>query len=80
MSVAKVSLTLDEEVVTSAREVAGPRGLSSYVNRALRRQLQRDRLTALLADMEAEHGPVDPEMMKEVRRLWPGPDSNSQSD
>lgn len=79
MTAAKVSLTLDEEVVSSARELAGPRGLSSYVNHALHRQLQHDRLTALLAELDAEAGPVDPQMMEEVRRLWPGPDAESRS-
>jgi len=79
MTAAKVSLTLDEEVVSSARRLAGPRGLSSYVNHALRRQLQHDRLTALLAELDAEAGPVDAQMMEEVRRLWPGPDEEFRS-
>ena len=47
MATEKVSLTLDEELVAEARERAGARGLSGYVNRALRHQLQRDRLAAL---------------------------------
>ena len=46
MNIEKVSLTLEEEVVAEAREVAGARGLSGYVNRALRHQLQRDRVSA----------------------------------
>lgn len=43
MRTRKVSLTLDEDLLAEAREMVGPRGLSSYVNRALRRQLQHDR-------------------------------------
>ena len=35
MATEKVSLSLDEELVAEAREAVGPRGLSSYVNRAL---------------------------------------------
>lgn len=43
------------------------------VNRALRRQLQRDRLTELPAEMDAESGPIPDEVMAESRRLWRGP-------
>lgn len=73
MAVGKVSLSIDKEVLAEARARAGRRELSSYVNEALRRQLQRDRLTELLADMEAESGPIPDEMIEEARRLWRGP-------
>lgn len=71
----KVSLSIDEDVLAEARARAGRRELSSYVNEALRRQLQRDRLAELLAEMETESGPVPDEVMKEARRLWRGPDT-----
>jgi hypothetical protein len=73
MATEKVSLSLEEELVVEAREVVGARGLSSYVNRALRHQLQRDRLTGLLADLEQEHGPIEPQVIEEVRQAWPAP-------
>ncbi|HET9212010.1 MAG TPA: hypothetical protein VFR03_16515 [Thermoanaerobaculia bacterium] len=73
MRTEKVSLTLDEELLTEAREVVGTRGLSGYVNRALRQQLQHDRLAGLLAELEQEHGPIDPRVLKEVRQEWPTP-------
>ena len=73
MAVSKVSLSIDEDVLSEARDRAGHRELSSYVNDALRRQLQRDRLTELLAEMEAESGPIPDEVMEEARRLWRGP-------
>lgn len=78
MATEKVSLTLDEELVGEARQSVGSRGLSGYVNRALRNQLQHDRLTKLLGEFDAESGPVDPELMEEVRRLWPAPDESSE--
>ena len=77
MSTEKVSLTLDEELIEEARETAGARGLSGYVNRALRNQLQHDRLTVLLDELEAEVGPVDPRVMEEVRQQWPAPNETS---
>lgn len=73
MRTEKVSLTLEEAILAEAREAAGSRGLSSYVNRALRHQLQHDRLAGLLAELEQEAGPIEPGVMEEVRRAWPAP-------
>jgi Arc/MetJ family transcription regulator len=73
MRAEKVSLTLDEELLAEAREVVGTRKLSSYVNQALRNQLQHDRIAGLLAELEQEHGPVEPQILEEVRQAWPGP-------
>lgn len=73
MATEKVSLTLEEELVAEAREAVGARGLSGYVNRALRRQLQHDRLAGFLAELEKENGPIEPQVMEEVRRAWPAP-------
>jgi Arc/MetJ family transcription regulator len=77
MATEKVSLTLEEELVAEAREAAGSRGLSSYVNRALRHQLQHDRVAGLLAELEREHGPVAARVVEEVRRAWPAPDEKA---
>lgn len=74
MSVAKVSLSIEEEVLAEARERVGPRELSAYVTEALRRQLQHDRLGELLAEMEAESGPIPDDLLVEARALWRGPD------
>lgn len=74
MTTAKVSLTLDEDLVSEARSRVGHRGLSSYLNTALRRQLQHDRLGVLLTELEAEAGRVPPEVLEEVRREWPADD------
>lgn len=71
MSTEKVSLTLDETLVERARAAVGPRSLSGYVNEALRRQLQRDRLIAFLDDSDRRYGPVSANVMEEVRRSWP---------
>ena len=78
MRTEKVSLTLEEEILAEAREAAGARGLSSYVNRALRHQLQHDRLAGLLAELEQEAGPIESEVMEEVRRAWPAPGEASK--
>jgi Arc/MetJ family transcription regulator len=71
MSTEKVSLTLDDELVEQARQHAGQRGLSGYVNQALRRQLQRDRLITFLEEADEAAGPLEESVMEEVRRQWP---------
>ena len=72
MAVSKVSLSIDEDVLSEARERAGRRELSSYVTDALRRQLQHDRLGELLAEMDASSGPIPDHLMEEARQLWQG--------
>ncbi len=73
MSVDKVSLSLDAELLAEAKELAGPRGLSSLVNDALRVRLQQVRVTWLLDEMDDEFGPVPPAIAEEVAREWPAP-------
>lgn len=73
MAVSKVSLSIEEDVLAEARQRAGRRELSAYVSGALRRQLQHDRLGELLAEMEAESGPIPDDVMEEARQLWRGP-------
>lgn len=71
MATEKVSLSLDREVLKEARAQVGRRGLSSYVDSALRLKLQHDRLRSLLDDLDAEHGPVDAHILEDARREWP---------
>lgn len=73
MAVEKISLSLDADLVSSARRVAGRRGLSALVNDALRIKLQQERLRALLSEMDAEFGPVPPAETARARRTWPDP-------
>jgi hypothetical protein len=73
MRTQKVTLVLDKQLLAEARAVAGGRALSRYCNRALRNQLRQDRLTGLLAALELDHGPIDAQVMAEVRGAWPAP-------
>ncbi len=74
MPLEKVSMSLDSEVLAKTRERAGGRGVSAYVNEAVRRQLRRDALAEILVEMQEANGPISADAMEEVRRLWPGPD------
>ncbi len=78
MATEKVSVSLDDRMVADARDRVGGRGLSRYMNNALRRQLQRDRIQDLLAELDEEMGPIPEHVMEEVRDLWPAPDGRSR--
>ena len=55
----KASWTIPSDVLDSVHRRV-PRGqVSAYVTEALRRQLELDNLASLVAEMEAEGGPVD---------------------
>jgi len=71
MAVEKVSLSLDADLVARARRVAGHRGLSALVNDAIRIKLQHERLRAVLAEMDAELGPVPAKELDRARAAWP---------
>ena len=71
MPVEKVSLSLDADLVARARRVAGHRGLSALVNEALRIKLQHERLRTVLAEMDAEFGPVPTAELERARVVWP---------
>jgi hypothetical protein len=70
MATQKVSLTLDREVLEAARERVVRRCLSSSVFSAFQLILQNDRILTLLAELDAEYGPVDERTKAEVRREW----------
>jgi len=67
----KVSVSMPPEVSAAVRTRVGRREFSRYVTAAVRRQLERDQLDALLAEMEAVNGPVSAEILEEVEALWP---------
>lgn len=72
MSYAKISITLDPKVAAELRQVAGRGGLSAFVNDAVQQKLQVVRLRRMLDEMEAESGPIPPEVRDRVDALpWP---------
>ncbi|MGH3550394.1 MAG: hypothetical protein ACRDQU_20205 [Pseudonocardiaceae bacterium] len=71
MAIAKVSVSVDADLLAEARELAGRRGLSALINDALRVRLQHARVDRLLDEMDTEFGPVPTKIEEEVRRQWP---------
>ncbi|MCL2468030.1 MAG: CopG family transcriptional regulator [Micrococcales bacterium] len=58
-TVEKHSVSIPRTTSEGVRARVGSRGFSAYVSQAVARQLERDALDDLVAEMDAEHGPVD---------------------
>ena len=72
MSTTKVSTTLTEERVTEAKARVGERGFSRYLDEALARQLQVDRLADLEQQLAGEFGPIPLAAQDQVDEMeWP---------
>ncbi len=72
MRYTKISVTLAPEVEAELRRVAGARGMSAFVNEAVRQRLQASRLRNMLDEMAVESGPIPEDVRREVDGLmWP---------
>jgi hypothetical protein len=73
MAKEKVTLTLDADQLRELRSLVGARSLSSTIDRAVASYLSRLRhLRAVdewLAEMDEEHGPVEPETLEWAARI-----------
>lgn len=68
---AKLSVSVPDELAKELRRSVGSRGLSGFVTRAIAHELERERLGKLLAEWDAELGPVPSAELARVRRQWP---------
>ena len=66
MATRKMSVTVDEELVDAVQGRVGHRGVSAFVSRAIRHELERDELRDLLAELEDVLGPPAPELIGEA--------------
>ncbi len=78
MAIVNVSLSLDVDLLSRARQVAGRRGLSALVNDALRIKLQHERIRVLLASMDVEFGPMPTQELERARKKWPAPSATKR--
>ena len=69
--VRKVSVSMPEELAETVRARTGAGGFSRYVTEAVEREIKHDQLGELLDELEAEYGPVPPEVREQTRRMWP---------
>jgi hypothetical protein len=66
MGTRKISVTVEEDLVDALQGRVGTRGVSGFVTRAIRHELEREELGDLLADLEAQLGPPDEELVAEA--------------
>lgn len=59
MGMTKISVTVEDDLVAEVRERVGARGVSAFMNQAVRHELQLARLGGLLGDLEDKLGPPD---------------------
>jgi hypothetical protein len=72
MAVVKISVSVDESVLTEARRFVGSRELSTYVNEALEAQNRRRAALGLLTDLDRQFGVIandDPEATR-AKKVW----------
>ena len=67
----KLSISMPHKLARAARRRAGRRGLSSFVARAVARELERESLGEFLDELDQALGPVPEAELKRVRREWP---------
>jgi hypothetical protein len=72
--VERVTATIDGETLTAIREIAGPRGVSAFLQAAARERVARLRVLGLLDELDARFGKpskaVEQAVAKQARRLF----------
>ncbi|MGH2771822.1 MAG: CopG family transcriptional regulator [Actinomycetota bacterium] len=66
MATRKISVSVEEDLVDAVNERVGPRGVSRFVARAIRHELEREELNELLAELEQVLGPPDERLVAEA--------------
>jgi hypothetical protein len=64
----RVTATLDKETLTAIRRVAGPRGVSRFLNLAARERLARLEILGLLDELDATYGAPPADVQREIAR------------
>jgi hypothetical protein len=68
MFMERVTATIDTETLKAIREVAGPRGVSSFLQIAARERLMRLRVLGLLDELDARYGAPSAAVKRAVAR------------
>lgn len=66
MATRKISVSVDDNLADAVQGRVGVRGVSRFVARAIRHELEREELGDLLAELEGILGPPDEHLMAEA--------------
>ena len=78
--VRKVSVSMPEELADAVRARTGAGGFSRYITEVVEREIRHERLGELLDELEAEYGPVLPEIREQTRRMWPNYEEDDEEE
>ena len=78
--VRKVSVSMPEKLAEAVRARTGAGGFSRSVSEAVEREIKHDLLGELLDELEAEYGPVPPEIREQTRRMWPNYEEDAEDE
>lgn len=65
-SMERITATFDKETISAIRRVAGPRGVSAFLQVAARERLARLRMLELVDELDEKHGKPSEEVRAEV--------------
>ncbi|HEY1956290.1 MAG TPA: hypothetical protein VGH28_11775 [Polyangiaceae bacterium] len=68
--VAKISISLPRDLAKALARRVGARSVSEFAARAIRHELEHERLGALLGELDENLGPVAPGVLEEARAAW----------
>ncbi len=68
MTVARLAISLDEELERQVRRAAGKQPLSTWMADAARKKLRSEGLLRIVGEWEAEHGELDAGELEEAAR------------
>jgi len=68
---AKLSVSVPNDLAKAVRKKVGARGLSGFVARAMRHELEREQLGLFLAELDETLGPVPTRTLVLARAAWP---------
>ena len=69
---AKLSVSVPGDLARSVRKRVGARGLSGFVTRAMRHELEREQLGVFIAELDEELGTVSKKVLAAARAAWLG--------
>ena len=68
---AKLSVSVPNDLAKAVRKRVGTRGLSGFVARAMRHELEHEQLAYCLVEMDERLGPVPKKTLAAARAAWP---------
>jgi hypothetical protein len=69
---AKLSVSVPGDLARAVRKRVGARGLSDFIARAMKHELEREQLGAFIAELDEKLGVVSTKALSDARAAWRG--------